>query len=705
MNIQRRTYVVSGVCCAAEESLLRKSLDAALGSGRYTFSLLSSELRVDPALSDRDIVQAVRHAGFSCRNSQTPPPSRSLFPRDVHTLTTSVAAVCAVGGILVEMLSGPELLWRALLLCAIGAGGWHVALRARAALANRTLDMNVLMTIAVTGAVLIGHWSEGAVVVVLFSVALLLESYSAARTRRAVRSLMDLSPQQTSVLRGGTEQNVPAADVQPGEIFVVRPGDRIALDGDVVEGYSAVDQSPLTGESLPAEKQPGSTVYAGSLNGRGALMVRATHRFEETTLARVIQLVENAEHKRAPVQRFIDRFAALYTPAVLGAAVVVAVLPPVLFQEAWMEWIYRALVLLVIACPCALVISTPVTLVSALTRGARRGVLIKGGKDLEVLSRVRAVAFDKTGTLTDGRAGVTDILTLDHQMPDELLRIVAAIEHRSEHALAESVLAEARRRGVTYDPSVLERFEALPGRGVMAVLGDVTYLLGNRALCREHRFCTAELLETLTRLEQQGKTTVVLGVPGKALGVIAFQDRVRPQSRLVLQGLKRLGIRQTVLLSGDHEVAVARIAAEVGADAWESGLLPHEKVERVEHLRNRYGSIAMVGDGINDAPALAAASVGIAMGGAGSDAALESADVVLMADSIEQLPTTIAMSRRAMQIIRQNIAIALVLKLLFFGLTLTGAATIWMAVLADDGASLVVIANGLRMLRFGGKED
>jgi Cd2+/Zn2+-exporting ATPase len=516
---------------------------------------------------------------------------------------------------------------------------------------------------------------------------------------------MELSPQQACVVRGNHEEIVPATEISPGEMLIVRPGEKIPLDGEVLDGVSAVDQAHLTGESIPVEKKSGDTVFAGSLNGRGSLSIRSTHRYEETTLARIIQLIEAAEHKRAPIQRFIDTFARVYTPAVLGLALLIAVLPPLLLHAEWMVWIYRALVLLVIACPCALVISTPVTLVSALTRGARHGVLIKGGKDLEVLSRTRAVAFDKTGTLTNGLLRVTDILPLDHTSPDTLLQTVAALEHRSEHVLADGLVAEARSRGLTYESVRVTRFESLPGRGVAADVDGTTYFLGNRELCQEHQFCTPDVTKILDTCEAEGKTTVVLGVRGKALGVIALQDRLRPRTSFVMDALRKSGIQRTVILSGDHETAVARVGREAGIDAWESGLLPDQKVQRIETLQHQWGIVAMVGDGINDAPALASASVGIAMGGAGSDTALESADVVLMSDSLEKLPFVFDLSKNAVRIIRQNIAIALGLKLLFFVLALTGTSTLWMAILADDGAALLVILNGLRMLGFGKEKD
>jgi Cd2+/Zn2+-exporting ATPase len=535
-------------------------------------------------------------------------------------------------------------------------------------------------------------------VIVLFSLSLMFESYSSSRSRRAIQSLMTLSPDHASLLSGGAEKLVPARDVSVGDTIVVRPGERIALDGTVVQGSSFVDQSPITGESTRVAKEVGAAVFAGSISERGSIQVRVTRRFEDTTLARIIHLVEEAQLKRAPVQTFVEMFARVYTPIVLGTAVLVAVLPPLLFHAAFIDWLYRALVLLVIACPCALVISTPVAIVSAITHAARSGVLIKGGMHIETLSKVRAVAFDKTGTMTEGKPKVTDIIPLDSLAKEEILRLAAALEHRSEHHLATAVLAEAARLSLRYSDVTVEAFEAIPGMGVSATIAGTTYHLGNHELCEQRGFCSPAVEETLERLSHEGKTAIVLGRNREALAVLAIRDVARHDSTQAIKRLKALGIQHTVLLSGDENATAQRLAHEVGIDCCDAGLLPEQKVAAVEKLKERYGTVAMVGDGVNDAPALAAASVGIAMGVSGTDAALETADVVLMADDLTKLPGIVALSRKTLSIIRQNIAIALSLKLVFLILSVAGFSTLWMAVLADDGAALAVIFNGLRLL-------
>jgi len=697
---RRKQFVVSGVCCATEEHVLRKRLDATIGSQRYTFSLLSSELRVDPDIPDAQVIRDLRGAGFQGRLKQEFHAPQSFLERHGQALWTAAAGLLTVIGMAAEWLGIPPLVSRAFLLAAILGGGWQVLVKAFAAVRARTLDMNVLMTLAVIGALLIDRWSEGAAVLVLFSVALMLESYSTSRTRRAIESLLAITPQQANILRGSSEHTIPAADIVPGDILRIRPGERIPIDGIIVEGESAVDQAAITGESIPVEKKRGETVYAGSLNGRGSLTVEASKNYEETTLAHIIHLVEEAEHKRAPVQSQVDRFAAVYTPAVLAVAVLVAVIPPLLFSLPFEEWLYRALVLLVIACPCALVISTPVTLVSALTNGARHGILIKGGKQVEALESVRAIAFDKTGTLTDGRMRVTDVIPLDHRSPDEILVLAAALESRSEHLLAAAMVEESARRGFAHDTVVVEAFASLPGRGVTATIDGVHYFLGNLELCREQQMYSPELHHRFEELTGDGKTAVILGASDGALGIIALRDQLRPQSREVLHTLRKQGMRHVVMLSGDNERVARAIAEDAGIEVWKAGLLPDQKVEAVLQLKKEYGGVAMVGDGINDAPALAAATVGIAMGGAGNDTALETADIVLMGDNLNRIPHLVGVSRLAMRIIRQNILIALGLKVLFLILSIGGFATLWMAILADDGASLVVIANGLRALGF-----
>jgi Zn2+/Cd2+-exporting ATPase len=694
----KRTFVVSGVCCSTEESVLRKCLDGGIGPEAYTFSLATAELAVQGSVEERRVLDHVREAGFTARRVDLPAPQESFWERHRQGVIAGISGLLLLVGVAFDQFDSAPIAARAILLASILIGGWGIFSKALKALRARVLDMNVLMTVAVVGAVLIGKWEEGAAVIVLFSLSLMLESYSATRTRRAVRSLLDLSPEMADVIHEGRETTVPAKSVQPGELLMIRPGQRIPLDGIVETGISGVVETMITGESTPVEKVHGAQVYAGSINDRGVLTVRVTRAFEDTTLARIVNLIEEAQQQRAPVQNFMDRFAAIYTPAVLAIALLVALAPPLVLGQPFIVWLYRSLVMLVIACPCALVISTPVTVVSALATAARRGMLIKGGKHLETLAKVRAIAFDKTGTLTEGKPNVTDVIPLNSRSREELLEIVAAIEHRSEHHLATAVLQEATRAGVDYRRQVPEQFKAIPGKGVMAKIGDTTYYLGNQRLCEDRNFCSADVKQRLEQLEREGKTTIVLGKEEEPLCIVAVRDGVRHQSRDAVSELRELGVSHMVMLSGDHATAVEQLAGEVGIEHQLAQMLPEEKMKAIRELRERYGTVAMVGDGINDAPALAAASVGIAMGTNGTDTALETADVVLMRDNLSALPLLLRLSRKTMAVVRQNVAFALAVKLIFLALSVAGVATLWMAVLADDGAALLVILNGLRLL-------
>lgn len=695
---ERNVYLVSGVCCSTEESVLRKSLDAGLGAGTYLYNPVTCELTVGGEADAATVLVRVRRAGFDARLRRAAELPESFWQRHRPGIEAAAALVLTLAGIVLERAEDLQALSRLCLLAAMAVGGWRIGRKAIRAIAVRALDMNVLMAVAAIGAVVIGRWSEGAAVIVLYAFSLMLESYSVARTRRAVRSLLELSPEQARVLRDGAEQERPVAEVEQGATVIVRPGDRIPLDGTVREGTSAVSQAAITGEAAPVEKAPGDTVYAGSINLRGMLSLEVTRRFDDTTLSRIIHLIEEAHRKRAPVQQAVDRFARIYTPLVLALAVLIALVPPFLLGQPLMEWVYRSLVLLVIACPCALVIATPVTLVSALTAAARRGVLVKGGRHLEVLSRVRAVAFDKTGTLTEGRPRITDIVPLNTMPAAELLRLVAAIEHRSEHHLADAVLAEATQGDLDYADVPIEEFEAIPGMGVRAMIGGMAHYLGNGQLARHAGFWTPAVEETLERLSRQGKTAIVFGRGGEALCVLGASDAPRHNSARVIRRLREIGLRHVVMLSGDHPAAAGRIARETGIEYHRASMLPQDKVQAVEELRREHGNVAMVGDGINDAPALAAASVGIAMGVAGTDVALETADVVLTSDNLDRLPFLFSLSRKAMHVVTQNIVLALGVKLVFLVMSVAGASTLWMAVLADDGAALAVILNGLRLL-------
>jgi Cd2+/Zn2+-exporting ATPase len=488
-------------------------------------------------------------------------------------------------------------------------------------------------------------------------------------------------------------------EIAVGEIVIVRPGERIGVDGEVVKGHSTVDEAPITGESMPISKLQGDPVYAGSFNQRGSLQVRATRRATDSAIARMIHLVEDAQSKKAPSQSFVEQFAHYYTPAVFGLAIALALIPPIVFHALFTEWFYRALVLLVIACPCALVISTPVTLVSALTNAARHGVLIKGGKHLEMLSRVRAIAFDKTGTLTEGHPVVTDIVTLDALTSTEMLRIAAAAELQSEHHLADALLRKAEEEGISLSDVRTEDFSSITGKGIRTKVNGTSYIIGNHQLMEELRVCTPAVEKVLLDLEREGKTVVIVSDERQVLGVIAIADRVRQESGSTVEALHKLGVRHVVLLTGDNTGTAAAVARLLRVDELKAELLPEDKLSVVKQLQSRWGTVAMVGDGVNDAPALAAADIGIAMGGIGSDTALETADVVLMADNIAKVPYGILLGKKTLRIVKQNISLALLTKGVFITLGVFGLSSLWLAILADDGTALLVILNGLRLLR------
>jgi Cd2+/Zn2+-exporting ATPase len=589
-----------------------------------------------------------------------------------------------------------ESLQKIFLLSSILIGGYPVARKGLRNLLRLNFDMNVLMTIAITGALIIGEWNEAAVVAFLFAVSEMLESYSMEKARQSIRSLMELAPREATVLRNGQEVRIPVEEVNAGDILVVKPGEKISLDGIILEGATSVNEAPITGESMPVEKEPGDPVYAGTLNQQGAFRMRATKRAEDTTLARIIQLVEKAQGERAPSQAFVDRFAKVYTPLIILMAAGVALIPPLLLGGNWNHWVYEALALLVVACPCALVISTPVAIVSAIGAAARNGVLVKGGIYLEEIGRLRAVAFDKTGTLTMGKPEVTDLLPASEQTEEELLRLAAGLEARSEHPLARAIIQRADEREIPYAPA--RSFYAVPGKGAEGEIDGIRYWIGKPSWAEEKGLNTDPLMARIGALQKQGKTVMLLGTEEEILGLVAVSDPVRPQSVDAILRLRRYGIK-TRMLTGDNRSTAAAIAQQVGVDDYEAELLPEEKLQQVRLLLRQYGTAAMVGDGINDAPALAAASVGIAMGGAGTDTALETADVVLMGDDLLKLPFAIRLGQRAVRVIRQNIAFSLGTKLLAVLLVFPGWLTLWLAILADMGATILVTLNGMRLFR------
>ncbi len=592
---------------------------------------------------------------------------------------------------------------------AVLLGGLPTLRKGLIALRTLTLNINFLMTVAVAGAFAVGEYPEAAVVVFLFALAELIEKYSLERARNAVRALMEMAPETAFVKRAdGSWLETPAAGVSKGTVVRVRPGERLPLDGVVVAGESAVNQAPITGESVPVDKGVGDQVFAGTINESGVLEFRTTGGRDETTLARIIKTVQDAQAARAPTQRFVDRFARIYTPAVCAVALLVALVPWLVFRQPFMPWLYKALVMLVIACPCALVISTPVTVVSGLAIAARRGILIKGGAYLEEGRRIRVLALDKTGTITEGRPRLTDVVPFEEQTRDDVLRIAAALDSASDHPVARAVVAGWQERASGKPLPSVKGFKAIIGRGVEGHIDGKRYFVGNHRMAEERKVCSPEVEAELTKLEARGKTAIVVAreEPGQSLGVLAVADTPRETSIEAVRALHALGVR-TVMLSGDNQKTAEAIARAVGIDDARGGLLPEDKIAAIDAMiseqgRQGGGTVGMVGDGVNDAPALAKADMGFAMGAAGTDVALETADVALMKDDLRAVPQFLELSRRTAAILKQNITIALGAKLASFVLALIGVATLWMAVLADVGATLVVIANGLRVINLSG---
>ncbi len=703
------TYLIEKMDCPTEEALLRKVLEGMSGVSALQFDLMSRKLTVAHTLADvAPITAAIERVGMSpvLQDSSHPAPAVArefgTGISKVQWLRMGAAGVLAVGAEVLVFSGQAEASWPVIAasLAAIGLGGVETLKKGWIALRTLSLNMNLLMTIAVIGAALIGQWPEAAVVIWLFGVAEMIEALSLDRARNAIRKLMDLAPETALVKQpDGRWQEVKAETVALGAVVRVRPGERIALDGLVVSGASAVNQAPITGESMPVEKAPGDTVFAGTINERGTLEFEVRSRKGNTTLDRIARSVQEAQGQRAPTQRFVDRFASVYTPAVFALAVLIAVIPPLFFGGAWFDWAYKALVLLVIACPCALVISTPVTVVSGLAAAARRGILVKGGLYLEQGRQLRAVALDKTGTLTHGRPALTDTIPLGDTPRAEVLRLAASLDALSEHPVATAIV---NAYGDMPHASV-QRFEALAGRGVKGDIDGQTYYVGNQRLATELGVMSEPVRAHLERLEAEAKTAVVLATDKVALAVLAVADTVRESSKEAVAALKRLGV-EPVMLTGDNGRTAAAVAAQVGITDARGDLLPQDKLAAIEKL-SAMGPVGMVGDGVNDAPALAKSNIGFAMGAAGTDTAIETADVALMQDDLRKLPEFIALSHRVGGILKANIAFAIGTKAIFMVLAFTGHASLWLAILADMGASLVVVFNGLRLLRGSSAED
>ncbi len=702
----RAVYRIMNMDCPMEEALIRNKLAGMPGIDALEFHLMQRVLVVRHSLpSTAPIEEALRSIdmipeALAAPDAAGPAPAaavpwRKLGLAALLALGSEIAELCRDWGVVSPGLEDAALVLSALLaLLAVMLGGSGVYKKGWIALRNRNLNMNALMSVAVTGALLIGHYPEAAMVMTLFNLSEALEARSLERARDAIRTLMTLAPETATVFRDGQWQSMPVAGVPVGSRVRVRPGERVALDGVVVGGRSAVDQSPITGESMPVAKNPGDAVYAGSINQAGELEFTSSALADDSTAARIIKSVEEAQAGRAPMQRLVDTFARFYTPAIFAVALLTALLPPLLFGGAWLEWSYTALVLLVIGCPCALVISTPVAIVSGMAVAARQGILVKGGLYLEQGRRLRCLALDKTGTVTHGRPCQTDFVPL-RDLP-HARSLAAGLAARSDHPVSGAIARQAALDGI--EPAPVEDFVAHPGQGVSGVMEGRRWSLGNRRMAESVAPLSPEIARRVDELEAQGKSATLLMNDDGVCALIAVADTVRESGVAALKELAALGLR-TVMLTGDNAHAARAVARQAGIDEVRADLLPEDKLHAVEELAAR-GPVGMVGDGINDAPALARAHIGFAMAAAGTDTAMETADVALMDDDLRKIPRFIRLSRAVHAILIQNIVAALGVKALFLALTFMGFGTMWMAVFADVGASLLVIANSLRVLRF-----
>ncbi|WP_427551956.1 heavy metal translocating P-type ATPase (plasmid) [Methylomonas sp. MS20] len=734
------TFKIEGLDCAEEVATLKSAIGPLVGgSDKLAFDVLNGRMTLlsdaEP-VTEKTIIKAVAATGMTAARWQA--GQADADAKQLHrskTVYTVLSGLFIVAGMLIHIAiaggfvdiqtvfssaKNGTLQWEVVthylysLLnahaqqamplpekiafgLAVTCGARHVIVKAFYALKRLRADMNLLMTIAVIGAMFIDEWFEAATVSFLFALSLAIESWSIGRARHAVEALLDLAPSTVTIKdETGQECVVPAAEVSIGTRFILAPGAKIPLDGNVIAGFSSVNQAPITGESMPVAKQVSDEVFAGSINVEGTLEIRSTKLVSDTTLAQITRLVGEAHGKRAEVEQWVEKFARIYTPAVMLVALAMCIIPPLFFEGGWNEWFYHALVLLVIACPCALVISTPVSIVAALACAARQGILIKGGIYIETPAHLNAIAFDKTGTLTSGEPIVTGIYPFNGHSKEELLSRAAALEARSNHPLAKAILRHTEKLGINVASA--DDVKVLPGKGVTGLFNGTDFWLGSRRYLLERSQEIPEISEKAIALEQTGQTVIAIGNDRHICGLIAVADQPRAEIKSILQALRQNGIRHLAMLTGDNQVTANNIAAQIGIDEVHAELLPADKVEIVSQMVEKYGQVAMIGDGVNDAPALGRANLGIAMGVLGSDAAIEIADIALMGDDLSKLPWLIGHSKRTLAIIRQNIAFALTIKAAFAVLAFAGVATLWEAIAADMGASLLVVANGLRLL-------
>jgi len=693
-------YQIQGLDCADCAGKLKTRLLQVPGVEEVELNFGTARLSLRHTCPSSTIIKLVRASGYGIRPVSPGGANTlnsSLF-RQQKVFLTVLSGLFIALGLLSSLADSPAVISETAYLLAILAGGYYIGRSALYSLRSFSLDMNVLMTLALIGALAIGERLEGAALVFLFSLGSALQTYTVDKARNSIHSLIALSPKEALVRRNGLEIELPAGEIRIGDTLLVRPGERIAMDGYVQSGFSNVDQSPLTGESQPVAKKAGEMVYAGTVNGHGYMEIMVTRNAKDNTLARIINLIEEAQAQKAPSQQFVDIFARIYTPLIIAGSVLTAVFPVLVLGQPFAPWFEKALILLVVSCPCALVISTPVSIVAAIGGAAKKGVLIKGGAYLEEAGALKVVAFDKTGTLTTGHPEVVEILPAPGYSQQELLEIAASLEQRSVHPLAGAILRAAKERGLK--PGKCSGFKSFSGRGVSGEFEGTTCYAGNKKLFEGNRI-PPESAAFLEDLKEKEGIPVLVGSRQKIIGALMVAEKTRCNAVEVVEGLRRTGIDRIVILTGDSPGAAAKVAGRLGVDEVYSGLLPEDKLRIVRLIMKKYGKLAMVGDGINDTPALAAATLGIAMGAAGTDTALETADIALMGDDLANLPYIIRLGRSTLQIIKQNIAFSLLVKGVFIALTFAGLTSLWMAVFADTGASLLVVLNGMRLFKAG----
>ncbi|MRX71524.1 cadmium-translocating P-type ATPase [Bacillus lacus] len=699
---EKNTYRVQGFSCANCAATFEKNVNQLSSVEEANVNFGAAKLTVYGSAT----IQELEKAG-AFENLKLRPEHEKAAEKEEHFLKRHWGVLISsflliIGWILVFPSGEDSLPAISLFAASIVIGGHRLFRAGLANLFRLQFDMKTLMTIAIIGAALIGEWGEGATVVILFAISEALEAYSMDRARKSISSLMDIAPKEAFIRRGHHEVSVPVDDIEVGDIMIVKPGQKIAMDGIVVKGGSSVNQAAITGESVPVYKSEGSDVFAGTLNEEGLLEIKVTKKVNDTTIAKIIHLVEEAQSERAPSQAFVDTFAKYYTPLIILVAALVAVIPPLFFAADWSAWIYQGLAVLVVGCPCALVISTPVAIVTAIGHAARKGILIKGGIYLEEAARISAVAFDKTGTLTHGKPKVTSFQPAESGVsPEEVIVIMAALEKQSQHPLGTAIVRWAEEQKLGFEEVEVTEFLSVTGKGIKGKINEVHYMIGKPEFIEQElsQPLSLEMKNRIQEEQQQGRTVMLAADVNRVLGLVSVADTVRESSRKAISSIHQLGVKETLMLTGDNPETARAIGHETGVSRVFAELMPQDKLQKIKELRDTYGTVAMVGDGVNDAPALAAASVGVAMGGAGTDTALETADIALMGDDPAKLSFTIKLSRKALSIIKQNITFSLLIKVLALLLVIPGWLTLWIAIFADMGATLLVTLNGLRLLK------